>query len=239
MVVLILAFLASLLPSLALYFWMKRFKNDEAYRKNCRDAMIKGLLCVFPVLGLSALFALLKNLLFKNADPLIYAAVHTFIVLALAEEIAKYLAGRKIIDQAGDSVSWLDVIVFMGIVGIGFGLAEDIPYAIGASVPIMLVRGATVSHGVYGMICGYFLGKGFKAGKDPGMFSILVPLLYHGLYDFGLDDNVLALGEDMALLSVGLAFGELVLLIVFIVFFIKARKNEKYTAPLFRKTEQA
>jgi hypothetical protein len=38
---------------------------------------------------------------------------------------------------------------------------------------------------------------------------------------------------------VGLAFGELVLLIVFIVFFIKARKNEKYTAPLFRKTEQA
>ena len=236
--ILVIAFIISLIPSFAIYFCFKRIKKEEEYKASCKQAMIKGLLCVFPVIALSAIFALIKNLLFKDVNPIIYSAIHTFIVLALAEELAKYFAGRKVINAAMPNVSWLDMIVFMGIVGIGFGLAEDIPYAIGASVPVMLVRGIAVGHGVYGMLCGYFLGKGFKEGKDIGLGAIIVSLILHGLYDFSLEDSFLALHESTAFLPVTLALIELILLIVMLVFVFKQRKNEKYTASLFPETPQ-
>ncbi|MBO6165252.1 MAG: hypothetical protein J6O17_02630 [Eubacterium sp.] len=39
-----------------------------------------------------------------------------------------------------------DITAFMVIIGTVFGLVEDIPYAIGATPSIMLIRGLTMGH---------------------------------------------------------------------------------------------
>ncbi|MDO5133081.1 MAG: PrsW family glutamic-type intramembrane protease [Eubacteriales bacterium] len=233
MIILLLGFIVSLLPSIALYLWFKGFKSDQLYKDNCKSTFIAGVIAVFPILALSALFALIKVFLLSGVSPFLYAAFHNFIVLALSEELVKYYTGRKTIDRMIGTVSRLDLIVFMGIVGIAFGIAEAIPYAIGASPLVMIIRGVSVGHGVYGMMTGYFLGKIMEGGSKSGLPAILVSWLYHGLYDFGLSDEFSALGDWSAIIPVSLAFGELVLLIVFIVFIRRARNNEKYTAPLF------
>ena len=233
MLILVIGFIVSLIPSVALYMWFKGLHQDGEYKENCKKTFLSGLFAVIPVVALSAAFAILNRLLFSGLPALLVAAVYNFIVLALAEELVKYHFGRKTIDRLIGKVSWLDVIVYMGIVGIAFGLAEDIPFAIGASIPMMIIRGVTVSHGVYGMMAGYFLGRIMKGGNRKGLSALLVPWLYHGLYDFSLSEEFAALGEWTVFVSVGLAIGELILLIVFILFIRKARNDEKYTAPLF------
>lgn len=235
MAVFIIGLIVSTIPSVALYIWLKGLKSDQLYKDSCKKAFINGLIAVFPVILLSATFAFLKNVLFANVNPLLYAAVHCFIVLALAEELAKYYMSRKVIDNVLSSISWLDLIIFMGIVGAGFGVAENIPYAIGSGTIAMLIRGLTIGHGVYGMITGYFLGKIMKSGKSSfwqGLLAIVPAWLIHGLYDFGLSKEIEVLGDWTAIISVSLAAAELIMLIVFILFIRKARNDEKYTAPL-------
>lgn len=121
----------------------------------------------------------------------------------------------------------------MTLVGIGFGLIEDIPYAIGASPIIMLVRGVTCMHGGDGFIMGYFLGKGKKTGsKVWTVLVVVVPWLLHGAYDFGLSDEFAALGDNAAFLSVSLAGFAIVTLVVLVVFFIRHKHDERFLEPM-------
>ena len=126
----------------------------------------------------------------------------------------------------------MDYIILMTLVGIGFGLAEDIPYAIGAGAIVMLIRGATCMHGGYGFIMGYFLGKAKKTGnKAWAVAGVVIPWLLHGFYDFGLSDEFAALGENTPYLSVSLAAFALVTIVILIIFFIRHRHDERYLTP--------
>ena len=122
MVIFAVGFIVSLIPSIALYFWFKGLKSDQLYKESCKKAFINGLIAVFPVILLSAIFALLKNLLFANVNLLLYAAVHCFIVLALAEELAKYFMGRKTIDlMRTNSLDEVQMRDFENLYNAGYG----------------------------------------------------------------------------------------------------------------------
>lgn len=56
--------------------------------------------------------------------------------------------------------------------------------------------------------------------------------LVHGLYDFSLSEEFVALHEDLMIVVVALAFLDLVLAVVLVVFFAKARKKALYTLQL-------
>ena len=102
-----------------------------------------------------------------------------------------------------------------------------------ASVPIVLVRGICVPHAGYGFIEGFFYGKALKTGK--GFYKVLgifLAWLLHALYDFCLSQEVLALNDNIAFIPVTLALVGIVLVIVLIVFAIRAKKREVYTEPL-------
>lgn len=235
MLILILGFVVSLIPSLGVYYLLKnRLKDDPQYREACRGAFTQGVLCIFLILALSLGFSILKAVtgIFKDS-PLLLAVFHNFIVLALAEELAKFIVFRKHLEKLDYAYSWLDMIAFMTIIGLAFGLAEDLVYAFGTSPGQMIVRGITAGHLGYGFVMGYFMGKGRKTGnKAWSVLGFVLPWLWHGAYDFGLSEEFLALSEDAAILSVGLALLDLVLLIITIVFVLRARKNPKYTDPL-------
>ena len=53
--------------------------------------------------------------------------------------------------------------------------------------------------------------------------------LRNGLYDFSLSDEFLAINENIVIVPFLLAFADIVLAVILIVFTRKARKREKYT----------
>lgn len=234
----ILFFLLSIIPSVLIFIWLKnRQKDNILYRKKCTYSFVSGLISVLPIIFLSAILYILsrvlKAALLKDVNVLVYQAIYTFIVLAFAEEITKYLTFRFVLKKNPYAYSWADVTAFMVIIGTAFGLIEDVPYAIGASPIIMLVRGFTMGHIGYGFVMGWFYGKRLHTGKKRyGAIAILLPWLIHGLYDFSLSPELLEVNDNFAFIGVSLALLDVVLLIWMLRFFIRAKKQERYTLPL-------
>lgn len=72
-----------------------------------------------------------------------------------------------------------------------------------------------------------------KTGKKPYfVVGFGLPWLLHGLYDFTLSEEALNLAEWVVLVPVLLALFSVSVIIFAILFFRKARNNERYTAPL-------
>ena len=235
MILLILAIIVSFVPAVLLYRWLKnRIKDDAAFRELCGSTLKKGILSVFPILLCSLVFQLIIRLIgVKESNPLLYEALYTFIVLALAEELVKYLAFRRTLQQTEYRVSWVDVTALMTIVGIGFDLIESVVYAIGASVPVVLIRGICIPHAGYGFIVGYFYGKSIKNGKPAVKWiGFLLAWLLHGLYDFSLSEPFIAINDNLAIVAILLALLDIVLVLLLVRFVKKAKKQAAYTEPL-------
>ena len=170
----IVIFLVSIIPSVLIAVWMtRRHKEDVLYKKTCKKSFLWGVLDVLPILLVSGTLYIinkvLKLTLFKGIPILAYQAVYTFVVLAFAEEIIKYVTLRLILKKKTkrqEPYSWSDVVAFMVVIGTAFGLIEDIPYAVGANVPTMLIRGFTMGHVGYGFMMGWFYGKACKRAKN-------------------------------------------------------------------------
>ncbi len=226
----VIACIASFIPYTALFLWLRsRRREDPSYKKLCGRALGFGVLSVLPVTlfsGISYVIVRLTGL--HNANPLLYQAVYTVIVLALMEEFAKYLLFRRVVKKTPYPYSWLDMTVLMTIVGIGFGAIEAVVYSIGASVPVVLVRGICLPHAGYGFIVGYFCGKAEQNGKPIYKWiGFLISWLLHGIYDFSLSEEFLAINDNLAIVAVFLALADIFLVIKLIVFVNKAKKNEQ------------
>lgn len=235
MILLILAIIVSFVPAIALYRWLKnRIKEEEAYQSLCSSALKRGILSIFPILLVSAIFQIIIRLTgIKDANPLLYQAMYNFIVLAFAEELVKYLTFRRTLKKTDYLVSWLDVTILMTIVGIGFDLIESIVYAIGASVPVVLVRGICIPHAGYGFLVGYFYGKGVKNGKaGTKWIGFVLAWLMHGLYDFSLKEELVAVNDNLVVIPLALAVLDIVLVILLVRFVRKVKEKELYTEPL-------
>lgn len=231
MIMFILACIVSFIPCIALFLWLRNHtKGDEpAFKKLCDTAMVRGILAVLPIVLLSgSSYVLLRFTKLQDTSPLLYQALYTFIVLAFMEELAKYLAFRGVLKKTDYPCSWLDVTVIMTIVGIGFGLIESVTYAFGASIPVVLVRGISVPHAGFGFIVGYFYGKAMETGKPfyKG-FGFALSWLLHGLYDFSLSQEFIAINENLMFVGLSLALLDIVLVIMAIAFVRRARRCKR------------
>lgn len=229
---LIIAIIVSFIPFFGVYLWLRNgVAKEEAHRKLCDRTLMQGFLTMLPVLLMSLIFNVLIALTgVKTANPLLYQALYTFIVLALSEEIAKFWMTRRFMKKQDSPYSWLDVTILFTIVATGFGILEAVIYSIGASIPVVLIRGICVPHVSYGFLVGFFYGKGLKTGNTITKWTgFAIAWLIHGLYDFSLSDEFLAINENIVIVPFLLAFADIVLAVILIVFTRKARKREKYT----------
>lgn len=234
----LLFFALSLLPAFGIYFLMRGLKKDREYRKLCRSALLAGVTCAAPVVFASLVLNIAEVVLMLGIgpNPVLKTVFHTFITLALAEEGVKCLTLHLFMQRKAYDYSWLDVICVMTLIGLGFGLLEDIPYAIGAGAGVMLVRGALVMHGGYGFIMGYFIGKFKKTGKKVwAALGFFLPWFLHGTYDCCLSEVWNDINEDIGIISVLLTGAAFITAIVCIIFILKARKNTLYTEPFIRQ----
>ncbi len=237
----VLIFIISIIPATLIIIWMmKRKKEDVLYKKSCNSSLIRGLISVLPILAVSAVLfifsAVIKKTLLDPANKLhalLYQLVYTFIVLAFAEELVKFLCFKGVLKKRYNAYSWADVVAFMVIIGTSFGLVEDIPYAIGASPMVMLVRGFTMGHTGYAFITGWFYGKKLYTGKKRyGVMAFGIPVFIHGLYDFSLSQELIDINDNFAAIGLSLALLDIILLVLMIRFFRTSRKKERYNTPL-------
>ncbi len=235
MFVFILACIVSFIPSVALFLWLRnRLRDDDAYKKLCNQTLLQGVRCILPVILLSGCSYLILRLTgLHNTNPLLYQALYNFVVLALMEEVAKYRGFRYLLKKTDYPYSRLDTAVLMTIIGLGFGMLESVIYAIDASVPVVLTRGLCVPHAGYGFLTGYFYGKGSKSGKSAVKNAgFLLSCLLHGLYDFSLSDEFIAINDNLLVVALLLAVLDVVLVLLLIRFVRKSKKREDYTEPL-------
>ena len=223
MILFLLACVVSFVPSISLLLWLRNcLKKEDAYKKLCNQTLWQGAACMLPILLLSgSSYFILRLTRLQNT------------VLALMEEAAKYWGFTRILKKTDYAYSWLDTAVLMTIIGLGFGMLESVVYAIGASVPVVLVRGICVPHAGYGFLTGYFYGKGSKSEKPILKWTVfLLSWLMHGLYDFSLSEEFIAINDNLAIVALLLAVLDIVLVFFLIGFARKAKKQALYTEPL-------
>ena len=240
MLLFLIACVVSFVPCIALFLWLRKShvrigeESEITFKEVCNKALRQGIFTVLPVLLFSAVtYVLLRLTRLQDSNPLVYQALYTFIVLALAEEVAKYLAFKRVIKKTDYPYSWLDLTILMTIVGIGFGLIESVIYAIGASVPVVLVRGICIPHAGYGYIVGFAYGKSLNEDRPVlRWFGFILSWLLHGLYDFSLSEEFVAINENLMFVALLLAVMDIVLVIMLIRFVKKARRRKAYIEPL-------
>lgn len=235
-VIIILAFVLSLLPPILIFLWLRKRKaEDEEYRKICNKAFGRGALwCPLVLIVFLLVFYGLELLMTKlGVNAVVVALYHNFIVAALLEEGVKYAGLRRHLMKHQYQYSRLDVISMMMIIGIGFGLMEAVFFAAGLNPGKMIARGIMAMHCGYGFITGCFVAKGMQTGKKRySVLGVLIPFVLHGLYDSCVSAELRQISEYISMVSVVLALVGIITLVVAIVHINKAKKKAEYTTPL-------
>jgi len=117
-------------------------------------------------------------------------AVHAFIIVALVEELSKFIFVRGILYRNKNFNEPFDGIVYAVIVSMGFATFENIFYVAEGGLSVALTRMFTAvpAHATFGVLMGYFLGKAkFEHKKSYYAFHALgIATLFHGAYDYFL-----------------------------------------------------
>ena len=230
----LLSLLASYVPIAILYNYLRNLCNEANYKSNCKDLLIKGILCCLGVSVLDLFLTILMNLLgIKNTHPLIREAIKAFVIYAFAEELVKYLTGNSKVKENINNISWIDCIAYFTIVGIGFQIIETIVYLVESNAGQTIVRGLLMGHPTYGLIMGYFIGKGLYTRNNKYKIHALIwPILLHGLYDFSLAEELLKLNDNFVFLPFITLIIGFICFIRILLLIRKQRNNIEYNKSL-------
>ncbi len=157
----------------------------------------------FGQLAKSFGYGVLSMLVATGATYLIYKRIHldnhsfsdmaikAFIVVAVIEELSKFIFIRGILYRSNHFNEPFDGIVYALMVGMGFALTENIIYVFKGDGGTALVRMFTAvpAHAVFAVIMGFFLGEAKLAHKHTflyGFIALVTATLAHGIYDYFL-----------------------------------------------------
>lgn len=179
----------SILPAVVLGAYIYKKDKEKEPTKLLVKLVIFGALMGIPAFILELIFGLIVPTL----DNYISVLFECIIGVALIEELCKFLPAYLLGIKSKHFNDVYDAVIYTSFSTIGFATLENIIYTFthGVGTGIMRMIFSVPGHLGYGILMGYFLGIAFKAKKigDQGkykrnlVYSILVPTLYHGLYD--------------------------------------------------------
>lgn len=115
-------------------------------------------------------------------------AIHAFLIVALVEELSKFLFVRGVLYRDQNFNEPFDGIVYSVMVGMGFATFENILYVSdgGLEVAILRMFTAVPAHASFAILMGFYLGKAkFEHKKGYYAFHALgIATLFHGIYDY-------------------------------------------------------
>jgi RsiW-degrading membrane proteinase PrsW (M82 family) len=195
------------LPSLVwLTYYLKKDLHPEP-KKMILKIFLCGALITIPVffiqLGLSGLLKNLQVDPFFISFPVLIDVLKWFFVIALTEEVFKYLVVKMVALNSQELDEPLDIMLYMVVSALGFAAIENILYLfspidevsfgaiIGATVTISFIRfiGATLLHTLSSALLGYFLvlsNLKSKNKKTLTLLGMLLAIVLHGLYNFSI-----------------------------------------------------
>lgn len=179
---------AGIAPGLALlsYFYLKDKYEPEPLSLVFK-MFILGALLVFPIMFIEYIIDI-ENLINSNF-------IKSFITVGLLEEFFKWFILIYTVYHHVEFDEPYDGIVYGVTASVGFATAENIMYLVTNGIGVAIGRALLpVSiHALLGVIMGYYLGKGkFIASirRRCLTFSILIPSILHGTYDFIINSFV-------------------------------------------------
>ncbi len=133
----------------------------------------------------------LRSLFSIQEKTLTEQAIHAFAIVALVEELSKFIFIRGILYSNKNFNEPLDGIVYAVMVGMGFATAENILFIWNGDGGTALIRmfSAIPAHAMFAVLMGYLLGKAkFKRKKEVyySVMALAVATLFHGVYDYFL-----------------------------------------------------
>ncbi|WP_050615451.1 glutamic-type intramembrane protease PrsW [Bacillus testis] len=175
-------FTAGLAPGLALlsYFYLKDYYGTEPIFVVVRTFLF-GAVLVFPIMFIQ--YVLGTEGLISND------AVSSFLATGFLEEFVKWFVLMYTIYSHVSFDEPYDGIVYGSAVSLGFASAENIFYLISNGVEFAFGRALlpVSSHALFGVIMGYYLGKGkFASNRERAFmcYALIIPVFLHGVYDY-------------------------------------------------------
>ncbi|ETT66618.1 hypothetical protein C173_18741 [Paenibacillus sp. FSL R7-277] len=171
-------------PGLALltFFYLKD-KYDQEPLHMVLKVFLLGLMIVLPVM-------IIQRGLVLGLDGGPY--VDSFLISAGVEEALKWFVLYHMIYNHTEFDEPYDGILYAVAISLGFATIENVMYAwySNASIGTMILRALlpVSGHAMFGVIMGYHMGRAkFSGGVKTRkilLISLLLPWLWHGIYDF-------------------------------------------------------
>jgi protease PrsW len=172
---------AGIAPGLAMmsYLYLKDRYDSEPLSMVFR-VFIFGAILVFPIMFIQ--YVLKVEGIF--ADDILRA----FFATSLLEEFFKWFVLIYIVYQHTEFDEPYDGIIYGASVSLGFATVENILYLLANGVEFAFARALlpVSSHALFGVIMGYYMGKGkFSETKKKTfiLLALILPFTLHGIYD--------------------------------------------------------
>lgn len=223
--------------AISLYIFLKDQFNKEPKLK-LFVCFLLGCLSIIPAIIIQLFSLKPSNALF--GEGIIYTAFFAYIVVALSEELSKFIMLRfyafpkKTFDEPYDG------IVYSVMVGMGFATVENIGYVYQHGINTALLRMflSVPAHGTFAVLMGYFVGKAkfVPAKRFYYLFlGVFWATFFHGTFDFFL---FLQGGQVSAYVGDGLLFvGAVASFFIAIYFSRRAIKEHVATSKLLYREQ--
>lgn len=205
---------------LFVFVYTRQPKGERVSLLTCAIAMLLG---AIPCFFLAFFFQILTGVYIGKIgiDPTVVVLIVNFLIVALSEELLKYIAGTII--SKNRCKSRINYITVFAAVGTGFDIMESSMQM--TDVLSVIVRCVLAIHISLQIVMGAFYSK------DKKILALVVPILIHGVYDYGLSSGFSTLfnnpSADDALIIVGVAVGAFAFLIWSLSYANSIGKEEK------------
>lgn len=181
----------SLAPVLIITFYIySRDKYEKEPLPVLLRALLAGIIIIIPVVLVE------KLLIGFSGDPegLSTAAYHAFTVAGLTEETMKYIAFLIFFWNNRNFNEKFDGIVYAVYIALGFAGIENLLYVFEGGYQVGIIRALTAvpAHALFGIVMGYYFGLARFTPKRKTWYlslALILPIAFHGLYDFLLMGN--------------------------------------------------
>lgn len=200
-ILLFLAILPIILLGCYVYFKDKDKEPKRLMIKLFIGGILAAILTIVISIAIENIFPFFKRdySLYNDIELFIY----TFIIVGFIEEISKWILLYLFSYHNKEFDQLYDMIVYSVFVALGFAFIENLLYVYDGGFTIALIRFclAIPGHVSMSVFMGYFLSFAKLAEVNHKkklkmkyiLFSILVPSLFHGIYDYCLLSNNLIL----------------------------------------------
>jgi len=164
--------------------------------------------------------------------PFLFFLFYQFIIVALTEELSKFLIVKEKIINNPEFDEPVDLMIYMIVTALGFAALENIlvlfsgqqPALLSDAIVVVSLRflGATFLHALCSGILGYFLARSFLAPAKSSkiiIFGVLLACFLHGLFNLSIIEIEKGLNSGNSFLLFG-AIAFLVFLLICLAFFV-------------------